>query len=193
MGSKNASANISVAELVTQLARYAYGESSAVGLTPARWTALRYFSRANRFSRTVSAFAAFHGTSRGTASQTVKGLVREGYLARTRCASDGRSARLDVTDRAKGILMEDPIQRLVCATNSLSTTARDAVAKGLGRMLAQLAGDLGKPRFGVCTHCKHLRAEDCCLAGGTPYECSFLNEPLDEPELRELCVNFESS
>ena len=69
-----------IAELVVQLGRITHGHGYTEGLTPAQWSALRYLSRANRFSRTVSAFAEFHATTRGTASQTVKCLVAQGYL-----------------------------------------------------------------------------------------------------------------
>ena len=193
MGTKDILPNRSVAELVTQLGRYAYGDTPAVRLTPAQWTALRYFSRANRFSRTVSAFAEFHATTRGTASGTVKSLVQGSYLKRTPSPSDGRSARLDVTSKARAILSNDPFQRLMSAADTLSTTARRAVMKGLDRMLGELAQDLGKPRFGVCADCRHLCGDDCCLQGQPPYECSLLNEPLAEPEIEQLCVNFESS
>ena len=72
-----------VAELILHLGRIASGDGLVGGLTPVQWTGLRYFARANRFSRTPSAFAAFHGTTRGTASQTVKGLVADGYLKQT--------------------------------------------------------------------------------------------------------------
>ncbi len=183
----------SVAELVTQLGRYAYGATPAAGLTPAQWTALRYFSRANRFSRTVSAFAEFHATTRGTASATVKSLVQGRYLKRTRSSSDGRSARLDVTSKARRILSNDPFQRLTRAADALSTTARRALTRGLDRMLGELAQDLDKPRFGVCTDCRHLCGDGYCLQGQPPYECGLLNEPLAEPEIGQLCVNFESS
>ena len=69
-----------VADLVAHLGRLAYSFGFTEGLTPAQWTALRYLSRANRFSRTVSAFAEFHVTTRGTASQTINGLVDRNYL-----------------------------------------------------------------------------------------------------------------
>jgi DNA-binding MarR family transcriptional regulator len=78
------------------------------GLTPAQWAVLRYFARANRFSRTPSAFAAFHGTIRGTASQTIKSLETRGYLRRTRSEADGRSARLDLIGKARAILAHAP-------------------------------------------------------------------------------------
>ena len=193
MGIKDSRPDRSVAELVTQLGRYAYGDTPAVGLTPAQWTALRYFSRANRFSRTVSAFAEFHATTRGTASGTVKSLVQGGYLKRTPSSSDGRSARLDMTSKARAILPNDPFQRLMSASDTLSTTARRAVSRGLDRMLGELAQDLGKPRFGVCTDCRHLCGDGFCLQGRPPYECGLLNEPLAEFDIGQLCVNFESS
>ncbi len=73
-----------VAELVVQLGCLARGDGFVGDLTLAQWTALRYFSRVNRFSRTVSTFAEFHGTTRGTASQTIKSLVQNDYLTRKR-------------------------------------------------------------------------------------------------------------
>ena len=48
-------------------------------LSPAQWMALRYFARANPFSRTPSAFAAFQATTRGTASQAIKALEASGW------------------------------------------------------------------------------------------------------------------
>ena len=46
-----------LAELLAQVGRAAYCISSGDDLAPAQWMALRYFSHANRFSRTASAFA----------------------------------------------------------------------------------------------------------------------------------------
>jgi len=60
-------------------------------------------------------------------------------------------------------------------------------------MLGQLARELKKPGFGICAHCRHLYTDRCCLQGQPPYECNLLNEPLTEPEIEQLCVNFESS
>jgi len=73
-----------VAELVVQLGCLTRGDGFVANLTFTQWTTLRYFSSANRFSRTVSAFAEFYGTTRGTASQTIKSLVQNDYLTRKR-------------------------------------------------------------------------------------------------------------
>jgi len=157
------------------------------GLTSAQWSALRYFSRANRFSRTPSAFAAFHGTTRGTASQTIKSLKTQGYLARTRSETDGRSARLDLFDKARAVLAHDPLEVLVRAADALPPGARDHFANSLQRMLGQVAKERGKPPFGTCVSCEHLEGAG---SSGRGYACGFVGEPLLQKELDGLCINF---
>jgi DNA-binding MarR family transcriptional regulator len=180
-----------VAELVAHLGRTAHGEGFVGGLTPAQWTALRYFSGANRFSRAPSAFAEYHGTTRGTASQTIKSLVSQGYLIRRRSEADGRSAQLDLTDKAKTILADDPFMALMRAASALSPAARRHLADVLERLLGHVALEHGKCPFGMCISCEHLKGDGCCREGKPPYECGFLDEPLDEAELEQLCINYE--
>ena len=52
------------AELLLQAGRLVQAEGYDGKLSPAQWMALRYFARANPFSRTPSAFAAFQATTR---------------------------------------------------------------------------------------------------------------------------------
>ena len=180
-----------VSELVVQLGRIAHGSGYTEGLTPAQWSALRYLSRANRFSRTVSAFAEFHATTRGTASQTVKGLVARGYLRRTRSRHDGRSASLEVTDNARTILARDPCEALVRAAGALPAGARSHLATGLERLLGHLVQEGRKRPFGVCTSCAHLETEHCWQEGKPRFECAFFGELLEETELTQICINFQ--
>ena len=180
-----------VAELVAQLGRIAHGEGFVGGLTPAQWSVLRYFSRANRFSRTVSAFAEFHGTTRGTASQTVKSLVNRGCLIRTRSRHDGRSVRLDLTEKGKKALADDPFVILIRAARTLSPTAHSRVERALQRMVRHVAQEYGRCPFGTCPSCLYLRGDGSCVEGRPPYECGFLDEPLEEAELDLVCVNFK--
>ena len=180
-----------VADLIAQLGRIAHGEGFVSGLTPAQWAALRYLSRANRFSRTVSAFAEYHATTRGTASQTIKSLVNQGYLTRTRSERDGRSARLDVTEKGKTALADDPVDILIDAAGTLSSTARMSLKSALERMVRHVAEVYGKCQFGICPSCVYLRGDGSCAEGKPPYECGFLDEPLEEAELDQVCVNFE--
>jgi len=179
-----------IAELVLRLGRIASGEGLVEGLTPAQWTVLRYFARANRFSRTPSAFAAFHGTTRGTASQTIKNLEIQGYLTRIRSQADGRSARLDFTDKGRAILVNDPFEAVVRAADDLPPGVHSHFAAALQRMLGQIAAERGRPPFGTCASCKHLEGDGCCREGQAPYACGFIGEPLLPEDLDELCINF---
>lgn len=179
-----------VAELVARIGRTAYGGGVAEGLTPAQWTALRYFSRANRFSRTVSGFAEFHATTRGTASQTVNSLVNNGFLTRKRSEQDRRSVRFDLTEKSLALLARDPFESLVVAAGELSNTSRQVISRGLDRMLRVLAVRHGKRAFGMCPNCKYLRTGICCDNNEPDYHCKLLDEPLTEPEIGQLCVNF---
>ncbi len=179
-----------VAELILHLGHIASREALVEGLTPAQWAVVRYFARANRFSRTPSAFAAFHGTTRGTASQTIKSLETQGYLTRMRSEADGRSARLDLTDKARAILAHDPLEVLVRAADALAPGARGHFVNGLHRMLGQVARDRGKPPFGTCESCEHLEGDGCSREDQAPYACRFVSEPLLLKELDDLCINF---
>ena len=179
-----------VAELVVQLGCLTRGEGSVTNLTFAQWTALRYFSSANRFSRTVSAFAEFHGTTRGTASQTIKSLVQNGYLTRKRSKSDGRSIDLTLTGKSKKLLVEDPFELLVDAASSLSNSASHTVEYSLERMLRRMAQQQGKRHFGKCPNCKYFQDAGCYANDKRNYRCTLVDEPLKEIETQQLCVNF---
>ena len=179
-----------IAELVFHLGRIASGEGLVEGLTAAQWAALRYFVQANRFSRTPSAFAAFHGTTRGTASQTIKGLETQGYLTRVRSEGDRRSVQLVLTEQAKGILANDPFESLVRAAESLSPSVQGNFAIALQRMLGQVAQERGKQPFGTCTSCQHLEGDSCSRKEQVTYVCGFTSEPLRMDELDGVCINF---
>ncbi|MCE3256092.1 MAG: transcriptional regulator, MarR family, partial [Nitrobacter vulgaris] len=80
-------------------------------LNPAQWEALRYLSRANRFSRTPAALAGYVG-SRGTISQTLIALEQKGLASRQSSRRDGRSVELALTRRGEAVLTGDPLRRL---------------------------------------------------------------------------------
>jgi DNA-binding MarR family transcriptional regulator len=180
----------SIAELVFHLGRIATGEGLVEGLTATQWSVLRYFAQANRFSRTPSAFAAFHGTTRGTASQSIKSIEALGYLTRMRSEDDKRSVQLVLTDKARDILANDPFESLVRAASSLPPSVQGQFAHALQRMLGQVAQERGKPPFGTCTSCQYLEGDGCSREKQAPYKCGFMRETLLLEELDEICINF---
>lgn len=179
-----------IAELILHLGRIASGDGVISGLTPVQWAGLRYFAHANRFSRTPSAFASFHGTTRGTASQTIKGLVAQDLLKQTRSQADGRSVQINLTVKARTLIDNDPIGALVRAADALSPGVRGNFLTILQRVLGSVASETGKPLFGTCQTCVHFEGAGCCQADRMIYECGFVKETLSETELDELCINF---
>ena len=179
-----------IAELVLHLGRMASGNGLVEGLTAAQWAALRYIARANRFSRTPSAFAMFHGTTRGTASQTIKSLKSHGYLTRLWSEADRRSCQLVLTDKARAILVNDSFEALVRAADALPPSVRGHFVSTLQRMLHQVAREIGASTFGTCTSCEHLEGDGCGREGRAPYTCGFMSEPVLLEELDEICINF---
>lgn len=179
-----------VAEMIVRLGRSTH--DYAAGMSPAQWAVLRYLSHANRFSRTVSAFAEFHATTRGTVSQTVKSLVKQGLVVKTRSGKDGRSARLDLTETGRELLSEDPCLPLIAAVEELPSGIRRQTAQGLRRILGRLEVREGVRAFGACTDCAHLEnigASDC---NTNEFACALKGEVLDFEEISRICVDYQT-
>ena len=122
---------------------------------------------------------------------TVKCLVNRGYLVRKRSERDGRSARLELTGKGTATLADDPFEALVRAARSLSPTTRLSLRSTLERMLGHVVQERGRCHFGMCPACAHLRGDGSSTEGKPPYECGLVDEPLEEAEIGQLCVNFQ--
>ncbi len=179
-----------VAELLAHVGRRAAAAGGAdSALTPVQWSALRYFGRANRFSRTPSAFASFRATTRGTASATINGLVSAGYLERRHCDGDGRSVHLVPTDAGERLLERDPLRSMEVAIGQLGPDQQHSLAAAVPAIVGRMAEADGGPAFGNCHDCCHLAraaASDAC-----PYYCNREAGYLSIAELDGLCVHFE--
>ncbi len=144
------------AELLLLVGRLVQADGYEGELSPAQWMALRFFARANSFSRTPSAFAEFQATTRGTASQVIKALEAGGYLVRQRSKADARSVTLRLTDKGHEVVERDPFEDLVRAVGSLDAQQQTAMHDALHRVLATLAASGAHQHFGVCRECAHL-------------------------------------
>jgi DNA-binding MarR family transcriptional regulator len=184
------SSPLALAALMRHLVALSEPERPCGGLTPAQWGALRYFGRANRFSRTVSAFADFNATARGTASQTVKALEQAGYVTRRQVARDKRRAQIDLTEAGWAKLAEDPAAVLTRAIEHLPQTERQMLDESLERLIREVAG--GGERFGTCPDCAHLAAcpHQAGTEAGPDYFCRLTEEYVSSRELSALCAAF---
>ena len=182
------------AELLLQVGRLVQAEGYDGELSPAQWMALRYFARANPFSRNPSAFAEFQATTRGTASQVIKALEASGYLVRQRSKADGRSVSLRLTSKGKKALARDPFDVLVHAVDALDAKEQTAMHHALHQVLTTVAASGVHRYFGVCQDCTHFGREMCGDLPSTSLsaaECLLLRVPIQPEDAGLLCVHFQ--
>lgn len=181
------------AELLLQVGRLVQAEGYNGELSPAQWMALRYFARANPFSRNPSAFAEFQATTRGTATQTIKSLEAGGYLVRQRSKADGRSVSLRLTSKGKKALTRDPFEVLVHAVDALDAKEQTAMHHALHQVLTTVAASGAHRCFGICQDCSYFGGEVWCnltTARPSAPECALLGVPIQPEDAVLLCVHF---
>jgi DNA-binding MarR family transcriptional regulator len=177
-------------ELIGRLARIVTNEGHAHGLKPAQWEALRYLARANRFSRTPGGLTAYLGLTKGTVSQTLMALERAGLVEKTGNPGDGRSVRLDLTDKGQALLPLDGMAALGDALRALPPASRAGLGEGLKALVgAMLAARSGRA-FGICRVCRHFAAD---ARGKGQHYCQLLKQPLSEAEAGEICQEQEAA
>jgi DNA-binding MarR family transcriptional regulator len=178
---------LDAARLIDRLERLARSGEPASGINAAQWEALRYFARANRFSRTPAALAAYLASTRGTISRTLAALESKGYLKRASSPRDGRSIDFRLTDKGLEALERDPLLQLA-----------EDIELALGQEAARLRGDLALAlraavarnhgrAFGVCGSCRYFLAQTQ-TGSAAPHRCTLLDEPLSEADSRQICV-----
>lgn len=173
-----------IAERLLHVGRVSRSENAESGLTAAQWTCLRFFARANRSTRTPSAFADFQATTRGTASQIVKTLERRGLISRQKSQTDGRSVFFDLTDIGRAVLAGDPLGDLIAALDDLGSAEREALMAALSRVSSYLAKRKDAPAFGTCSDCTYFSRTD-----GRGY-CACMSAYLVEADLDKLCASY---
>jgi len=180
-------------ELLGQVARMLWFEGTKHGMRDREWMALRFLSRANRFSRTPSALASYVGTTRGTASFIIGELERLGHVERTRSSKDKRSVMLSVTQQGKKFLSRDPVNGLVDAITALDDDGKVHFRDTLRRVLDQADAAEQRHHTDVCKRCIFLREDRPASETKSTVEftCRLFRSPIAEAEIELLCTSFE--
>jgi DNA-binding MarR family transcriptional regulator len=129
---------LATAEVMAQILRLANGAAFSGGLNPAQWSALRFLADAVPESRTVTAFAQYHATTSGTASQTVAALVRKGLVERCPEEGDRRRNRLELTSTGHDLLQGDPLRGIAAAIAAQPAEVQEGLSRGLEATLQEL-------------------------------------------------------
>ncbi len=186
--SNNASAIIA-----DRLIHLAWQSCSAEGgveheLSAAQWAAMRFLARSNAISRKPSAFAEFHGSTRGTASQTLKSLASAGLAQREKDSRDGRSVCFSLTEAGEWMALNDPVLRLQNAVQGLPETQRETLGRLIGQLSCRLAETGEHPCFGCCHDCIHFAPGENDLTAGA---CLLEEQATQIEDPNALCVYFE--
>lgn len=161
------------------------------GLNPAQWEALRYLSRANRFSNSPGALTLYLGATKGTISQTVMALERKGYITKAARPGEKRSVTLSLTPKGAEAMAGDPWKKLSEACGDLGNKTRRRLAKGLRELLeAELQRGRHKS-FGLCGTCRFFREKGRDKDNAGPHHCMLLDVPLSTADSARICVEHE--
>lgn len=171
-----------LAAMMRHLVRATELERDIAGLTPLQWSALQYLALANGMSRTVSGFAGFNGTSKGTASQVIKSLVEKALVQREQRPNDARSATLELTEAGRRLVADGETNPLTAAIESLPYTDRQILEALLASLMSQLQPPQGRVQLGSCHDCRHLGEQ-----AGMPH-CCRTQTRLVEDEQYALCA-----
>ena len=168
-----------VRDLINRLARLDSARGWAGNLNPTQLSMLGYLAQANRFSRSPSHVAEYLGTTRGTATQSLKSLLQKGYLTELRSEVDKRVISYELTKT--GQLVARTPAPLQTALASLGHEERQVLQRILNSLLLDIITRNKGREFGFCRDCIHHQNRD-----GAPY-CALLTLALTPDEAGQIC------
>lgn len=168
-----------------RLARLMRSANHGDGLNPAQWEALRYLTKANRFSNSPGALTLYLGATKGTISQTVKALERKGHISKTVRTNEKRSVALVLTPKGEDAISRDPLMALAHDISALGPKTKRRFDKGLSELLFQEVQRQEAPSFGTCHDCRFFRAS---ISGAETHTCMHFQQPLIPAETDRICI-----
>jgi DNA-binding MarR family transcriptional regulator len=154
-------------------------------LNPAQWEALRYISRANRFSNSPGSLTRFLGSTKGTVSQTIK---RKELIAKSQREHEKRSVCLALTEKGAVFLKNDPLTAVLATIDDLGGKTKRRLAKGLRDLLEAELARQKQPSFGVCSTCRYYREKGHEIDLGGPHACMKFEVGLSNTDIKLICV-----
>ncbi|MBZ0114799.1 MAG: MarR family transcriptional regulator [Thermoanaerobaculia bacterium] len=151
------------------------------GLRPVQVEALLYLGRCNRYSDTPLAVTEFLGSTKGTVSQTLKVLEREGLLTKRADPEDRRIVRLQLTPAGRKLTEELAVPPALERALVDDRVPTDTLAADLQRLLTGMQRATGHKTFGTCHTCRFFGRE----ASG--YRCGLTKEPLSPADSILIC------
>lgn len=174
-----------ILNLLERIGRLIQSDGYANGLVPTQWEALRYFARANRFSRSPSALTAYLGSTKGTVSQTITALERKGLIEKREEPRNRRQVRIELTPAGRSALKRDPLEALSASLARIPAKQRKAMEADLRDLLTETLDERQGRPFGVCRTCRYFQRRS---PDGAPHRCGLLEVPLSAADSELICV-----
>lgn len=153
------------------------------GLLPVHLQVLSYLDHANRYSDIPTAVAEYLGITRGTVSQSIGVLERDGYVVKVRDETHGRLVHLELTELGREVVGSSWARRVAEAFDSVDA---EAMQVALVSMLRSLQANNGQSAFGVCHTCAHFRRN------GRRALCGLTLDPLESRQTQKICREWTS-
>jgi hypothetical protein len=174
------------ADLLLQAVNAARAERPGSPLAAAEQMALRYFARANLFSRNETALAEFQSISLSRATTLVASLESRGHLIRVSGNGGGGKSHLDLTERSHAMLAGDPYEQLLRAISALDSEERTVLCQALRGVLGTLVENSAHWYLNSCRSCAELVPAE----GTAGSLCKTFGVEIPAEELNRLCINY---
>lgn len=153
-----------------------------LGLQPVHLQVLDYVSRCNRYSDTPAALANYLGMTRGTVSQTVLLLERNGFVEKITDTQDKRIVHLKLSTEGEVILEKARPANLFENANTIfsQNTFINHEDSFLNALLALQKANQSQS-FGLCKTCQYFTQTT------DGFTCGLTKQPLSELDSQKIC------
>jgi MarR family transcriptional regulator, negative regulator of the multidrug operon emrRAB len=163
--------------LAAQMQQAVRDDAARHGLLPVQLQVLSFLANANNYSDFALSVSEYLGLTRGTVSQTLIVLERQGFITKRADEMHGRRVHLDVTDKAKMALSDSWSVQLA---DLLPTDEHPETLRTIATLVSA-SRKLNRSRFGVCKDCSYLKKK------GAAGQCGLTGDPLPTPQITKLC------
>jgi DNA-binding MarR family transcriptional regulator len=153
-----------------------------LGLQPVHLQVLDYVSRCNRYSDTPAALANYLGMTRGTVSQTVLLLERNGFIEKITDTQDKRIVHLKLSPEGEAILEKARPTNLFENANEIFSQNEfiNHEDSFLNALLALQKANQSQT-FGLCKTCRYFTPTS------DGFTCGLTKQPLSELDSQKIC------
>ena len=153
------------------------------GLQPIQFEVLHYLAICNRYSDTLMGVTDYLGQTKGSVSQTLKVLEKNGLIEKSPDKADKRVAHMSITRAGRklvDLILPSPL--LEQASKEFSKREAASIDTSLRHLLKSMQQANNFKTFGQCATCTHNISQ----SSGS-HLCGLTNEALSNEEIELIC------